>query len=73
MSPEQFIAKWRANMRTERAACQEHFIDICNLVHEPTPNTDPDGSNYAFERGATKATGGDGWADVWRRGCFAGE
>ena len=68
-----FIAKWQANTRNERAACQEHFIDLCHLLDEPTPNTDPDGSNYAFEKGATKATGGDGWADVWRRGCFGWE
>ncbi|MGH7211039.1 MAG: type IIL restriction-modification enzyme MmeI, partial [Acetobacteraceae bacterium] len=66
-------AKWQANARTERAACHEHFIDLCALVGEPTPNTDPDGATYAFEKGATKATGGDGWADVWRKGCFAWE
>ena len=68
-----FIAKWRANARSERAACQEHFIDLCNVLGEPTPNTDPTGAAYAFEKGATKASGGDGWADVWRRGCFAWE
>ncbi len=73
MTPEQFIAKWQANTRAERAACQEHFIDLCRLLDEPTPNTDPDGAAYAFEKGATKATGGDGWADVWRRGCFGWE
>ncbi len=73
MTPEQFIAKWQANARNERAACQEHFIDLCQLLDEPTPNTDPDGSTYAFEKGATKATGGDGWADVWRRNCFGWE
>ena len=68
-----FIAKWGANARSERAACQEHFIDLCNVLGEPTPNTDPTGAAYAFEKGATKASGGDGWADVWRRGCFAWE
>jgi type II restriction/modification system DNA methylase subunit YeeA len=73
MTPESFIAKWRANTRNERAACHEHFIDLCHLLDEPTPNSDPDGANYAFEKGATKATGGDGWADVWRRECFAWE
>ena len=26
-----------------------------------------------LREGATKATGGSGWADVWRRGCFAWE
>ena len=60
MTPDQFIAKWQASTRNERAACQEHFIDLCNLLGEPTPNTDPDGSTYAFEKGASKATGRDG-------------
>ena len=32
-----------------------------------------DGDFYCFERGATKATGGDGWADVWKRGHFGWE
>jgi MmeI, DNA-methyltransferase domain len=73
MTPGEFIAKWSANTRTERAACQEHFIDLCHLLQEPTPNTDPTGESYAFEKGATKFTGQDGWADVWRRGCFAWE
>src|SRR4051812_19989126 len=73
MVPEEFIAKWRPNTRSERAACQEHFIDLCRLLDEPTPNTDPTGASYAFEKGATKATGEDGWADVWRRERFAWE
>jgi len=73
MTPQDFIRKWRANTRAERAAAQEHFIDLCRLLGEPTPNEDPDGATYAFEKGATKATGGEGWADVWRRGRFAWE
>ena len=68
-----FIAKWRANARNERAAAQEHFLDLCALLDEPTPNSDPTGAAYAFEKGARKASGGDGWADVWRRGRFAWE
>jgi hypothetical protein len=58
MTPESFLAKWRANTRNERPACHEHFIDLRHLLDEPTPNSDPDGANYAFEKGATKATGG---------------
>jgi type II restriction/modification system DNA methylase subunit YeeA len=73
MTPAEFIAKWQANARTERAACQEHFIDLCHLLGEPTPNSDPTGEDYAFEKGATRFTGQDGWADVWRRGHFAWE
>ncbi len=73
MTPGQFIAKWRASTRNERAASQEHFLDLCALLGEPTPNSDPTGAAYAFEKGATKASGGEGWADVWRRGRFAWE
>ena len=73
MKSAEFIFKWTASTRNERAACQEHFIDLCNLLDEPTPGTDPTGENYAFEKGATKFTGEGGWADVWKRGCFAWE
>ena len=69
-----FVAKWRASRRTERAAAQEHFIDLCRLLGEQTPNeADPSGEDYAFEKGATKSTGGQGWADVWKRRRFAWE
>ena len=69
-----FIAKWSASRRTERAAAQEHFIDLCRLLGEQTPNeADPTGEDYAFEKGATKTSGGQGWADVWKRDRFAWE
>ena len=74
MIPTAFIAKWRINSRNERAAAQEHFLDLCALLDEPTPNSDPTGAAaYAFEKGGAKASGGEGWADVWRRGRFAWE
>ena len=74
MTPGEFIAKWRASELKERSASQEHFIDLCRLLGEPTPaEADPTGENYCFERGARKDTGGDGWADVWKRGNFAWE
>ena len=74
MIPGKFIAKWRASELKERSAAQEHFIDLCRLLDEPTPaEADPAGKWYCFERGARKDTGGDGWADVWKRGCFAWE
>ncbi len=73
MTPADFIAKWTASTRNERAACQEHFIDLCALLGEPTPNSDSTGEDYAFEKGATKFTGENGWADVWRRNRFAWE
>jgi type II restriction/modification system DNA methylase subunit YeeA len=39
-----------------------------------TPNeADPIGDEYAFEKGVEKSAGGDGFADVWKRGHFAWE
>ncbi|MCY3817269.1 MAG: class I SAM-dependent DNA methyltransferase [Gammaproteobacteria bacterium] len=74
MTPGEFIAKWRASELKERSAAQEHFIDLCRLLGEPTPaDADPTGEHYCFERGARKDTGGDGWADVWKKGHFAWE
>ena len=74
MTPSEFIAKWQASELKERSAAQEHFIDLCRLLGEPTPaEADPTGERYCFERGARKDSGGDGWADVWKRGCFAWE
>lgn len=73
MTPQAFVAKWNASTRNELAAAQEHFLDLCDLLNEPKPGGDPTGSTYAFEMGATKATQGEGWADVWRCGRFAQE
>ena len=74
MTPHEFITKWRASELKERSASQEHFIDLCRLLGEPTPaEADPAGETYCFERGARKDTGGDGWADVWKRHHFAWE
>ena len=39
MTPGEFIAKWRASELKERSASQEHFIDLCRLLGEPTPAT----------------------------------
>ena len=74
MTPYEFITKWRASELKESSASQEHFINLCGLLGEPTPaEADPTGDHYCFERGARKDTGGDGWADVWKRHCFAWE
>ena len=74
MTPGEFITKWRASKLKERSASQSHFNDLCRLLGEPTPtDADPTGEWYCFERGTRKDSGGDGWADVWKRGCFAWE
>ena len=74
MTPDEFIAKWRASALKESASAQSHFDELCRMLGEPTPSdADPAGEWYCFERGARKDTGGDGWADVWKRGFFAWE
>ncbi len=72
MTPGAFIDKWRVSVLKESAGAREHFIDLCRLLGEPTPaEADPSGERYCFEPGARKDTGGDGWADGWKRGCFS--
>jgi len=74
LTPQAFVAKWRQATVKERSGYQEHFIDLCRLIGHPTPiEDDPSGTRYAFEAGADKQQGGQGWADVWKRGAFAWE
>ena len=61
------VATWRGSTLKERSAAQEHVIDLCRPFGAPTPaDADRDGATYAFERGAAKTAGGNGFADVWR-------
>lgn len=69
MSPQAFIAHWQGKSITERQGAQSHFIDLCDMLSVERPR---DPNNYCFERGA-KTSDGQGWADVWKRGCFAWE
>ncbi|CAN5533692.1 hypothetical protein BH24CHL9_BH24CHL9_13000 [soil metagenome] len=74
VTPSEFAAKWAGSQRTERAAAQEHFIDLCRMLQQPPPNeVDPTGESYAFEKGAEKLGGRDSFADVWKKGHFAWE
>jgi type II restriction/modification system DNA methylase subunit YeeA len=74
ITAKEFITKWSRSTLKERSAAQEHFIDLCRLLNEHTPaQADPHGEWFCFERGAKKTGGGKGWADVWRRHCFAWE
>ncbi|GAF97045.1 unnamed protein product, partial [marine sediment metagenome] len=48
--------------------------DLCHMLGHPTPaKADPEGATFTFEKGVDKRTGGKGWADVWKKGCFAWE
>ena len=74
MNPYDFSHKWSLTQLSESAASQEHFLDICRLVGEQTPaDADPNGNFFTFEKSLKKESGALGFADVWRKGCFAWE
>ncbi|HEX5454783.1 MAG TPA: class I SAM-dependent DNA methyltransferase, partial [Stellaceae bacterium] len=72
MTPEHFIARWRGSELSERAAAQSHFNDLCSVLGVPTP-TPASAADYAFEKATRKIGDSQGYADVWKRGCFAWE
>ena len=37
MTPAQFIAKWKPVTLSERSACQQHFLDLCEVLGQPKP------------------------------------
>jgi hypothetical protein len=69
VTPEDFIAKWRGNTRSERAAAQQHFLDLCDLLGVETPGR----PGYDFEQYTRKVGDKPGYADVWRDRCFVWE
>ncbi len=74
MTVTEFIAKWRRVELKERSAAQEHFLDLCAVFEHPTPAAvDPTGESYCFEKGVARHGGGDGFADVWKRGFWGWE
>jgi type II restriction/modification system DNA methylase subunit YeeA len=74
LSLAEFVTRWKASTLTERAAAQSHFIDLCEVLHQPHPAAaDQTGDSYTFEKHVSTAEGGKGFADVWKRGCFAWE
>lgn len=80
-TPALFIEKWRPVTLPERASTQEHFIDLCRLLEQPTPaEHDATGTEYTFEKGvpvsgpaSVGSKGERGFADVWWRGKFGWE
>ena len=73
MTVAEFVHTWQKSTNSERASAQSHFLQVCRLLGQPEPSSDPTGEAYAFEKGVAKTGGGQGFADVWRRGCFAWE
>ncbi len=83
-----FIRKWARFTGKESAAYQEHFSDLCRVLGEAPPvEADPSGTDFfCFQKRVLKDAelvdpdlGGPGvpqergFADVWKKGCFAWE
>ena len=77
LTPLEFAERWSRSRLTERSGSQQHFIDLCRMLGQPTPaEADPEGTFYTFEKGVKKSggqKGGKGFADVWFKGRFAFE
>ncbi|WP_250518941.1 hypothetical protein [Caballeronia sp. ATUFL_M1_KS5A] len=67
MKPQDFIAKWKGSKLSEKAGAQSHFNDLCELLGVEKPVRP---GEYQFEYGAGKTSGGNGWADVWKKASF---
>jgi hypothetical protein len=89
MTVAEFKKKWLRYKGKETSAYQEHFNDLCGILGLQTPaEADPSGSDwFCFQKrvvkdqelfavedsGAEPEASERGFADVWRKGCFAWE
>ena len=74
MNAAEFVATWRASQHKESAAYVSHFEDLCRLVGHETPvQADPSGGFFCYQKGVTKESGKQGFADVWLRNHFGWE
>ncbi|MBN8510484.1 MAG: class I SAM-dependent DNA methyltransferase [Burkholderiales bacterium] len=69
-----FIAKWSpggaAYALNEEQGAQQHFLELCALLGVAPPGG---GDDYLFEKGTLLHGRRRGYADVFKRGCFAWE
>src|SRR3989449_8549269 len=89
MTPAEFKKKWSRYSGKETSAYQGHFDDLCRLLGLPSPaEADPTGSDFfCFQKRVVKDAElfelhetpdaseptERGFADVWKKGCFAWE
>ena len=74
MGVDAFVEKWRRVSAGETQAAQSHFNDLCDVIGVPKPlDADPEGVEYAFEKGVKRPDGSTGQADVRKAGCFGWE
>jgi hypothetical protein len=88
MTAAEFKKKWSRYQGKETSAYQGHFDDLCRLLGQPTPaEADPSGrDSFCFQKRVVKDAElfevqtpdasephERGFADVWKKGCFAWE
>jgi hypothetical protein len=74
MTPAEFALKWTGSTPDGAGGVTGALHRPVPHAGVPTPNeADSAGHDYAFEKSAEKVGGGDGFADVWKRGHFAWE
>jgi hypothetical protein len=89
MTAAEFKKKWGCYTGKETSAYQGHFDDLCRLLGQPTPaEADPTGSDFfCYQKRVVKDVDllrldqtpdtteptERGFADVWKKGCFAWE
>jgi len=89
MTAAEFKKKWSRYQGKETSAYQGHFDDLCRLLGQPTPaEADPSGADFfCFQKRVVKDAelfdlhetpdanepNERGFADVWKKGCFAWE
>lgn len=86
MTVAEFQKKWSRYRGKESSAYQEHFNDLCRMLGHPTPvEADPTGSeSFCFQKRVLKDAElfdlelpettdphERGFADVWKKSCFA--
>lgn len=88
MTPAEFKKKWGKFTGKEASGYQGHFDDLCRMLGLPTPaEADPSGNDFfCYQKHVVKNAelfdveapdSGEpaerGFADVWKKGCFAWE
>ena len=73
ITAEKFVGDWKISTLNEKQGAQTHFRELCRMLAVPEPSATSRAEGYCFEEFVDKVGGGQGYADAWKRGCFAWE
>ncbi len=73
VTPTDFINHWKNSPLKERQGAQINFFQLCELLERPKPTGTSLMDGYGFGINVDKTGGGGGYADAWKRNCFAWE